>query len=273
MTAPIIAPELRLRAISTASGELEWYRARAEAVLAWARAHRITDPASLALAIEKLGEIAVAGREAEAKRKEWVEAPNRWVKAVNDGVRWVMAPLTEAEGLLKPGVAVWQRAERDRAAAEQRRRDEEQRRQREEAERARLAALEADRLAATAARAVNDAVTLPEFYERAQEAEQAQSVARTAAETATHAQDAIQPIQPVAPPSATVRVGDTAATLRMNWTFEVTNLAEVPRAFLELDPEKVRTAIRDSIRATQKPPSIPGLRIYQEPDVAVTVTR
>ncbi len=268
---PIIAEELRLEAVTTASGQLAWYRACAEEVLEWARAHKITDQASLAAAVVKLGEISVTGRDAEAKRKSWVEAPNRWVRAVNDGVKWVIGPLSQAEDLLKGSIAAWQQAERRRAEEEQRRREDEQRRQREAAEQAARVAADAARVAAAAAAAVAEAPTLPEFYERSTEAERAQADATAAATAAHQAQDAIQPVQPVQPIGATVRTSSgAAATVRMRWTFEVTDLTAVPRAFLTLDATKVREAIRASVKATEKAPSIPGIRVYQEPDVAVS---
>lgn len=270
MTLPIIADEVRLEYVTTAGGQLAWYRACAEEVLEWARAHKITDQASLAAAVEKLGEIAGTSREAEKKRKDWVEAPNRWVRAVNDGVKWVITPLSQAEDLLKRGVSAWQQAERRRAEEEQRRRDEEQRRQREAAEQAARAASTATRAAQAATDAIAEAPTLPEFYERSTEAEQAQADATAAVKAAHQAQDAIQPVQPVNPPPATIQAGGAAVTIRRRWTFEVTDLAAVPRAFLALDSAKVREAIRVSIRATEKPPSIPGILVYQEPDVSVS---
>ncbi len=129
----------------------------------------------------------------------------------------------------------------------------------------------AARAAAAAAAAVAEAPTLPEFYERSTEAERAQADATAAATAAHQAQDAIQPVQPVQPIGATVRTSSgAAATVRMRWTFEVTDLTAVPRAFLTLDATKVREAIRASVKATEKAPSIPGIRVYQEPDVAVS---
>jgi hypothetical protein len=54
--------------------------------------------------------------------------------------------------------------------------------------------------------------------------------------------------------------GDYGATAYVThrWCFEVVDLMEVPRHFLGLDAETVRTAItKDGIR------DIPGLRIFQ----------
>jgi len=56
------------------------------------------------------------------------------------------------------------------------------------------------------------------------------------------------------------------ASLKANWTYEVLDIAQVPREWLMIDDRKVRAAIRaeDGLR------DIPGLRIY---DDARTVVR
>ena len=55
----------------------------------------------------------------------------------------------------------------------------------------------------------------------------------------------------------------TNASVRMVWTFEVVDLAQVPAEFLAVNDTAVRQAIKDGTR------EIPGLKIYQKPTVAI----
>ena len=57
------------------------------------------------------------------------------------------------------------------------------------------------------------------------------------------------------------KVGKSTVTKR--WTFEVVDMAKVPREYLEINSGTVRQAIKDEVR------EIPGLRIYQEAGVSV----
>lgn len=54
-----------------------------------------------------------------------------------------------------------------------------------------------------------------------------------------------------------------SATVRMVWTFEVTNLSDVPAEFLQINEQAVRQAIKNGVR------DIAGLKIYQKPSIAV----
>ena len=68
----------------------------------------------------------------------------------------------------------------------------------------------------------------------------------------------------VVEPARTV-AGATKITERQGeWTFEVTDLALVPRAYLQINPVAVKAAIRVGIRDTADKPGIAGIRIYQE---------
>ena len=248
--------------LPTVSGLAE-YRGQADEILAWAKLVTITDNESLGVAVAKLGDIAKANREAETRRKSLTEAPNHWVKSVNETIKWVIAPLVEAEALVKLSVAAWQEAERRRVEDERRRIEAEQRRLEEERRRAQLAEETAKREAEAKAKATADAATLPEFYERMAEQDEAQRQAAQASDAVKAIDATAVPVVMPAVPDRTVASGGTTATVRQHWTFEVTTLADVPRAFLRLDESKVREAINSGARA------IPGLRIFPEANVAV----
>lgn len=53
------------------------------------------------------------------------------------------------------------------------------------------------------------------------------------------------------------------ASVRMVWSFDVVDLAQVPTEFIALDEKAVRAAIKDGVR------EIAGLKIYQKPTVAI----
>lgn len=248
--------------LPTVSGLAE-YRGQADEILLWAKSVTITDSESLSIAVAKLGDIAKANREAETRRKSLTEAPNHWVKSVNETIKWVVAPLAEAESIVKRAVAVWQDAERRRVEDERRRIEVEQRRIQEEARQARLAEDAAKREAEARAKATAEAATLPEFYERMVEQEDAERHAEKAAESVKIVEAASVPVLMPAAPERTMVSGGTAATVRQVWTFELTNLADVPRVFLRLNETKVREAIGAGVR------EIPGLRIFPEAVVAV----
>jgi hypothetical protein len=59
--------------------------------------------------------------------------------------------------------------------------------------------------------------------------------------------------------------GGAVASLKSNWTYEVVDIAQVPREWLMIADRKVRAALRgeDGLR------DIPGLRIYNDPQIVV----
>jgi hypothetical protein len=69
----------------------------------------------------------------------------------------------------------------------------------------------------------------------------------------------------IAPPKApTMTVGSFGkAVSKKRWTFEVTNLALVPRSYMMVNDQAIRDAIKAGIR------EIPGVRIYQDEQLAV----
>jgi hypothetical protein len=61
----------------------------------------------------------------------------------------------------------------------------------------------------------------------------------------------------------TIRAQGGTASIAMKWTFEVTDVSRVPTQYLAVNGTAVREAIRNGAR------NIPGLRIYEEPNVRV----
>jgi hypothetical protein len=57
--------------------------------------------------------------------------------------------------------------------------------------------------------------------------------------------------------SKSTRTEDGSASQRKEWTFEIEDEAKVPREYLVLDTQKVRTAVRMGVR------EIPGIKIYE----------
>ena len=232
--------------------ELEPYREAAARFRQEAEALAIGGDEALGLAITSLAAIAETNRAGEAHRKRLTATLNEHVKKINAVFHMVMDPLAEAERIVKRKIGDYQM---------------EQRRKAEEA--ARLAELERRRLeaealqraeeAVRAAQAASEAATLPLFVERQ---EQAVATAGAAQEAAAKA---AAPILTPAPPPKTVQVGGAKATVKSRWTFKLTDFQKVPRAFLVLNETAVRKALDAGIR------EIPGLHIFEEPDVSVSV--
>jgi hypothetical protein len=156
-------------------------------------------------------------------------ALDRFFKAdLSDGLA---AAAAKVEALL----GIWQRA---KVTAE---------RQLREAA-ARAAREVADRLAAEAMRSGDAALT--------QQAQHADDAAQRA-EIGLHAG--------LAAVARTAGEGGAVASLKSYWTYEVVDIAQVPRQWLMIDDRKVRAAIRgdDALR------DIPGLRIYDDPQTVV----
>ena len=232
--------------------ELEPYREAATRFRQEAEALVIGGDEALGLAITSLAAIATVNRQGEAHRKRLVGPLNEHTKKINDVFHLVLDPVAEAERIIKRKIGDYQM---------------EQRRKAEEA--ARLAELERRRLeadamqraeeAGRAAKAASEAPTLPLFVERQ---EQAVATAGAAQEAAAKA---AAPILTPAPPPKTVQVGGARATVKTHWTFKLTDFQKVPRAFLVLNETSVRKALDAGIR------EIPGLDIFEEPDVSVSV--
>ena len=176
---------------------------------------------------------------AEAKRVALVKEPNSFVTAVNALFRDVLAPVVAADQVLRAKQLQYDREQKAAAAA---------------------AAAAAERQRLEAAALVEEAVKA--------EMEGKPAVAEQLVETAIarEAAASLASIQAAATPPKTTR-GATggSATTKLVWTFKVTNFDRVPRAYLLLNEEEVRDAIRNGAREDD----IPGLEIYQNTQLSV----
>lgn len=276
--APLV-PAVNLPAIAADASDLAQYRQLADSALIWAQGLIITDAEGLGAAIAKLGEVVKVGKRADTARKDLARPAKDWLASLEACIAWVVGPVREAEKLLRDKVEKWQISERDRAAREQRDRDD-------AAKKAKAVADEADRKLADARAAaaqppVEETGTLVDLFtqpERSEEAyrsgqpqsgtvdvEQAEADAESARRAA--AQTAQVAAAPAAAPAKTVVVGDTTATMKTTMTYEVVDLAKVPRAFLVPDRAKIQAAIDAGAR------EIDGLRIFPKDTLAVGTKR
>jgi hypothetical protein len=211
------------------------YRQRAVAIKADAVALVVIDESTKASATELLAGIARLKAEAENTRAVLVKPLNDQVKGINETFRSVLAPVLEADQLLRERVLAYNRDQQRRA---------------EEA----AAAAERERLASQA---------LLTEAEKAEAAGQGQ-VAEQLLERAVEGETAARAVQREAVlPSRHVNTGIGSSTVAKRWTFELEDLGKVPVAYLALDETKVRKAIASGVR------EIPGVRIFQAETLAV----
>lgn len=212
------------------------YREKAAVVLREASTLTIIDDPTKAGAVAVLSGIARVKAEAEAKRAAIVKPHNDYVKQVNAIFKAALGPIDQADALLREKLLRFDR-EQKRKAAEA------------------LAAEEAARLRAEAllleaekAEAAGHAGVAEELLNAAVTNDQAANTIKTEAPAA---------------PAKTMTTPMGAATVRQVWTHEVTNLAEVPHAYMVLNEVAVRRAIAEGVR------EIPGLRIFPTDSVSV----
>lgn len=180
-----------------------------------------------------LAELARHRKRAEDLRLRFTRPLNESLKAINGVFKEMDGPLAEADRTLRQKVLVYRAAEQARAAAEQIRL------------RAEAAAREAE------ARALIQST-----------APQAEVTAAIDAADAAH--DAVVLAPP--PPAPTVKTAMGTTTARRVTDFEVTDLAQVPILYLQLNAEAVRAAIRRGVR------DIPGVRIFEREILAVRMS-
>ena len=233
----LVIPEKDLEALAEGDrAVVRDYRKRAEAVLADAKALAIADEEGKVDAVASLSGIARLKKEAEGRRDGLVRPHNDQVRVVNSVFRLVLAPVLEADELLRRKVREFDReqaaaADRAQAAAE--------------AAKVRSEALVEE---AGKAEAAGETGAAAQLLDRAVQAETAARVAEVTAPPA---------------PSRVVRTDVGTASTRKVWKFEVTNKAQVPLDYLVVDDVAVRKAISAGVR------EIDGLRIFQDETLAV----
>lgn len=223
-------------------------------VVSWREKARTFKAEALALVVDSdeadaaatsmLGVAVAIGKAAEQKRTALVKPHNDTVRAINDFFKRELQPFTDARGELDERVLAWRRKKRRLQAEADAR-----------AERERLAA---EALASQAVEA-----------ERAGQADVAAKLLDKAVESETTA--AAATVQAREPIRNTVTTAMGASTVQRHWTFKVTALEEIPRAYLVLDEIAVRRAIRESARDKDGRPTleIPGLEIVEAERLAV----
>lgn len=219
--------------LAEVAGKVEQFRANALAVV-------VETDAQVEEAGKVAGEAARYVESLERQRKEFVDPLNAHVRTINSRFKAVTEPLDAAVRIVKDKIGRYWEAKRIAAEAEARRQQkvlDDQRRAQEEAAR-----VELERQRKAAEKAAEEG--------RVYQARKPVPVVPTA------------PVpQVVAAPQQKTFGGTTQ--VRMRWTFEVVELSAVPVEYVEVVGAKVRRAIADGKR------EIPGLRIFQTPDVAV----
>lgn len=248
-----------------------------ERIRADAQAVEISSDESLKFAVALGGESKRIARSIDTRRKEIINDPGEFVKAVNGFCKVLTDPLAEAETAVKGKISMYQhQIEMERRKAEEAARkaaaelQEKLRREaqeanmkaREEAIRQAEEALKAQRAKEEAERAARHEAEskIQEEGRKIREAEEMEAARVKAASEAKAAEiSAPTVLQPVIPKAENVTRTETgaAAFQRKTWEFELTDIAQVPRDYLILDEKRVRDAIRMGIR------DLPGIRIFE----------
>lgn len=226
-----------------------------------ARAHRITDDVSRAMAADIRGALKKAGKELDAARIALVKPLNDHVSMINGRFKPWPEALESAVRVLDGEIARDHR-EREAAAAAERRRIEAERQAeftRQEHERA-VRAREAMEKAAAEAKAAGMA---PE-----DQAEVGRLFA--ADEIAKPLPPVLHAAPPPAPAKTTAGVTGATATVRQVWDFEVTDIAALAR-WLPQAIEVKRAVVLGHLRGLESsglPADIPGIRAFKKEQVA-----
>lgn len=116
---------------------------------------------------------------------------------------------------------------------------------------------------------LNDKISIWHVAEQKRIAEENERIAKEEArrrkiqeDHAAKGHEVSKPVEMVRPKPIENKIGSTY--IRSDWVWELTNIAEVPREYLEIDTVKINTAVRQGVR------TIPGIRIYE---VQKAVTR
>ncbi len=188
----------------------------------------IRDEKSCEAAAQMLVEVKRMHDSVEARRKEFVQPLKEQAKKIDAFFKDISVPLDAAMTELKRKTLIYREAQAKKAAEEQRKRDAE----------AAAAAAKAEELRAKAERAKGKKAR--ELERQAEEAEEESLAAATQSITLA--------------PTKSVGAGVTAYK---RWTFEVTDIAKVPREYLEVNEGEIRRAVNSGLR------NIPGVRIFE----------
>lgn len=230
---------------------------RADALLAGiARAPAtITDEDTAARIADFAKQVAACIKLAEERRTRAKQPHLDAGRAIDAWFKRLTDALDGGRRALLDRLTAYQRAKaeaaRAKAEAEERARREAERIERERVEAELRAAMEAERAAKSEG-------------EKAAALQRAIDAEARAAERKAEAEKAAA-IAAAKPAELSRTRGDygAVASIRARWTYEVVDLAKVPREYLALNPTKVNAAIKAGLR------ECPGLRIFQEQTTVV----
>lgn len=176
---------------------------------------------------EHLTGIKTAQKEVEAKRTKITQPLVQAQRAANDFFRPYAERLKKAESAIKRGLTIWKNAQDKIARDAQREADRIAREEREESERLAKLARDAGR------------------NTRAQQ----------------HEEKAAETVAPIVTSQAPKAAGISYRTV---WKFRITDEAQIPRKFLNVDETKIRKVVK----ALEADADIPGVEIYSEKEIA-----
>lgn len=204
---------------------------------------KVTDDESCENALAAGKEVKSFAKRIEERRKELVGPLNAEVKRINDYCKIVVEPLDQVEAHLKTQLKNREIALRAEREKEMKRLEAEKQKAEAEAQ----AKLQKER---------EEAATLSMFMAPS-EVKQAEIVAQI-----TNERTVIDINENHKKAQEEVKANKVHGA-RLVWKFEVTNIEQVPRAFMILDERLVREAIKTGIR------DIPGIAVFQEPQIAL----
>jgi septal ring factor EnvC (AmiA/AmiB activator) len=255
--------------------QFDQYRAKVKEIEIDAKFLEVRDDETLKFAVELGGTAKRIAKAIEKKRKDTIQPPNDYVKAVNNFCKIFTDSLDLAESVTKRKISQYQaKIELDRREAErkmqeaarkfqeelQRKVDEENRKAREEAAlkaeeetRARLAREAEERKEKESKKAAEE--------RRKREEAEIEAVRKKAEEEARAIEVKVpevpMPIMPERENITRTELG-TSAHQRKEWKHEVVNPDLVPREYLTVDDKKIREAVKMGVR------EIPGVRIFED---------
>ena len=272
MTTTEVLP-VRQEALDDAAAKIAAAETAVEEATRQAEAVEVSTPEQAQEAKAILDNLAGRLKMLEGERVELVKPLKDYTKGIDQKYKLAKAPVEAAAKTLKGKLIAFNKAEDDHRAAEQERLDAERQEaerhieKRREKEAAELQA-KAEAKRAEAAEAVELAAEDPEMEELADEARAAARAAEAQAATISHLPPPSLPAKQ-APPAATV----DGATKR--WVAEVTDITQLPDFLPDGTPLKavIKAALtrhmHDTLKATGKPPVMPGAKFEQRSGLSV----
>ena len=227
---------------------------------ALAKSRKITairDDATNTLAAESAAELTRLIKDVEAARKHFTAPHTKFNSGVNDFAKKYSDPLTKELAPKKAMLIGWDNAQKIKKAREEAALREEQRKIQAAVEE------EAQKLRDEAQKKVDEAAAeLDRLKTKAPEGGWGDQVAalEKTIEDETAAANAETPLVAgpvVAVPNKVVRTNAGSVSFSHDWTWEVTNLADVPRDCLMLDEKAINQRVKGGER------NIPGLHIFE----------